>query len=91
MRSFEAILNIPNEHDLVLVRSRSIGGETLAQRWDHEEFDPRGRLVARYETFVDSDPVMGTTRTGWYRYDADGFLTDWDEDLPELAFDLAAA
>jgi hypothetical protein len=43
-----------------------------------------GKLVARYESFVDLDPVMGTARCGWYRYDADGFLSSWDEDVPEL-------
>ncbi len=33
---------------------------------------------------------MGTTRSGWYRYDADGFWTDWAEDLPEFWADLVA-
>ena len=88
MKSFEAIFNVPTEHRLVLVRSRSIGGEIQTERWHHEEYDYRGKIVARYETFIETDPVMETTRTGWYRYDADGFLTDWEEDLPEFAADL---
>ena len=88
MTSFEAIFSVPAEHRLVLVKSRSIGGEIPTERWHHEEYDHRGTIVARYETFIENDPVMGTTRTGWYRYDADGFLTDWEEDLPEFAADL---
>jgi hypothetical protein len=91
MKSFEAIFHIPDEHELTLVRSQSTGGKTIAERWDHEEFDHSGRLIARYETFIETDPVMGPTRTGSYRYDADGFLTDWEEGLPELAADLATA
>src|SRR5215203_1344052 len=36
MTSFESIFNIPLEHRLVLVRSRSLGGETPSEQWDHE-------------------------------------------------------
>ena len=90
MKSFESIFNIPLEHRLVLVRSQSLGGETPSDQWDHEERDHRGRLIARYQSFVERDPVMGTTWSGWYRYDADGFLTDWEEDLPGLGADLVA-
>jgi hypothetical protein len=90
MKCFEAIFSIPPEHQLVLVKSRSIRGGTPTEQWDHEELDHRGNLVARYESFVVADPVMGTLRTGWYRYDADGFLTHWEDDLPELATELVA-
>jgi hypothetical protein len=90
MRSFEEMFGVCPEHRLVLVKSRSVGGDLPIERWDHEEFDHRGRLVARYETFIETDPVMGTVRSGWYRYDADGFLADWEEDLPEFEAELLA-
>jgi hypothetical protein len=90
MKSFEEIFRVCPEHTLVLLRSRSVGGDLPTEQWDHEEFDHRGRLVARYESFIEIDPVMGTTRSGWYRYDADGFLVDWEEDLPEFEADLHA-
>jgi hypothetical protein len=84
MKSFEALFDVPVSHRLELVRSSSVGGECPAERWDHQELDHTGELVARYESFVDLDPVMGTARCGWYRYDAEGFLSSWDEDVPEL-------
>ena len=84
MKSFEALFDVPVSHRLGLVRSSSVGGECPAERWDHEEHDHTGKLIARYESFVELDPVMGTARCGWYRYDADGFLSSWDEDVPEL-------
>jgi hypothetical protein len=76
MKSFEEMFGVCPEHRLVLVKSRSVGGDIPIERWDHEAYDHRGRLVARYETFIETDPVMGTVRSGWYRYDADGFLAD---------------
>lgn len=33
---------------------------------------------------------MGTVRSGWYRYDADGFFADWEEDLPEFEAEFIA-
>ena len=84
MKSFEALFDVPASHRLDLVRSRSGGGECPAESWDHHEHDHTGRLVARYESFVEIDPVMGTVLCGWYRYDVDGFLSSWDEDVPEL-------
>ena len=90
MKSFEEMFGVCPEHRLVLVKSRSVGGDIPIEHWDHEEFDHRGSLVARYETFVETDPVMGTVRSGWYRYDSDGFLADWEEDLPEFEAELIA-
>ena len=53
MKSFEEMFGVCPEHRLVLVKSRSVGGDIPIERWDHEEFDHRGSLVARYETFVE--------------------------------------
>ena len=84
MKSFEALFDVPVSHRLDLVRSSAVGGEWPAERWDHVEYDHTGKLIARYESFVELDPVMGTARCGWYRYDVDGYLSSWDEDVPEL-------
>ena len=84
MKSFEDLFDVPVSHRLDLVRSHSLGGECPAERWEHHEHDHTGTLVARYESFVELDPVMGTILCGWYCYDVDGFLSSWDQDVPEL-------
>jgi hypothetical protein len=44
--------------------------------WNHEEYDADGRLVARYESFQEVDSAAGTSRSGWVKYDADGWVVD---------------
>lgn len=48
---FEDIFNVPVDHHLSVVRSRSRGGAVVAEFWEHEEYDPSGRLLARYESY----------------------------------------
>jgi hypothetical protein len=90
MKSFEARFGIPAAHRLVLTRSRIRGGSARGEFWEHEEFDPRGVLVARYESFTELDPATGATHSGWYRYDSDGFLIDRHDRIPERLGDLLA-
>jgi hypothetical protein len=87
MNRFEALFKVPVEHRLVLVQSRPTRGDLFGEYWEHEEYDHRGKIVARFETFLETDPVMGTMRRAWYRYDPDGLVADWEEDLPELVLD----
>ena len=49
MTSFEEMFGVCPEHRLVLVKSRSVGGDLPIERWDHEEFDHTARMVARYK------------------------------------------
>ena len=90
MKSFEATFGIPAEHQLVLVRSRIRGGSARNESWEHEEFNARGALVARYQSFTELDPATGRMQSGWYRYDADGFMIDRHEQIAELLGDILA-
>ncbi|WP_245291010.1 hypothetical protein [Methylobacterium aquaticum] len=70
---FETIFRIPVEHRLVIRGSRSRGAPLDGVRWYHDEFDAAGILVARYETYDETDEA-GQGRCGWRRYDAAGRL-----------------
>ncbi|GJD62506.1 hypothetical protein [Methylobacterium frigidaeris] len=70
---FETIFRTPVEHRLVIRGSRSRGAPLDGVRWYHDEFDAAGALVARYETFDETDE-SGEERCGWRRYDAGGRL-----------------
>ena len=73
--NFEAIFGVLPEHRLEQVRSRSRAGLVRGTVWEHEEYDPQGRLVARYESFQEVDEA-GVARSGWVKYDADGWIVD---------------
>ncbi len=74
--NFEAIFGVAADHRLEQVRSRSRGGALRGTFWTHEEYDADGRLVARYESFHEFDSAAGTSRSGWVKYDADGWVVD---------------
>src|SRR5215211_5302104 len=74
--NFEAIFGVAADHRLDQVRSRSRGGAVHGTFWNHEEYDADGRLVARYESFQEVDSAAGTSRSGWVKYDADGWVVD---------------
>ena len=65
---FEVLFEIPPHHRLVQVRSRSRGGLVSGTYWEHEEYDAGGRLVARFESFVEAGPD-GHRESGWSKYD----------------------
>ena len=58
------------------MRSRSRAGLVRGTVWEHEEYDPQGRLVARYESFQEVDAATGSARSGWVKYDAEGWIVD---------------
>ncbi|OAS24181.1 hypothetical protein [Methylobacterium platani] len=70
---FETIFRTPVAHRLVIRGSRSRGAPTDGVCWYHDEFDAAGALVARYETYDETDE-SGGARCGWRRYDAAGRL-----------------
>ncbi len=72
--NFETIFQIPPTHRLMAVRSRSRAGIVAGTFWDHEEYDPLGRLVARSESFEEQDPASDHRRSGWRKYDIVGRL-----------------
>ncbi|RVU14390.1 hypothetical protein [Methylobacterium oryzihabitans] len=70
---FETIFRIPVHHRLVITSSRSRGGRAHGVRWFHDEYDGTGALVARYETYDETDEG-GRSRCGWRKVDAAGRL-----------------
>ena len=76
--NFEAVFHIPDSHYLLVVRSRSRGGFLSGVYWDHEEYDARGELIARYQSFAESDHA-GVCRSGWRKYDPAGRLVEEGE------------
>jgi hypothetical protein len=70
--NFETVFRIPATHWLVAVRSRSRAGIVAGTFWDHEEYDAMGRLVARYESFEETNPHGSARRSGWRKYDVVG-------------------
>jgi hypothetical protein len=76
--NFEAVFHIPSTHSLLVVRSRSRGGFQGGVYWEHEEYDAKGALIARYESFSESDHA-GVRRSGWRKYDPMGGLIEEGE------------
>ena len=70
---FEVVFAIPATHRLLAVRSRSRGGATAGNYWEHEEYDAAGMRVARYESF-DETTLSGERRSGWRKFDSGGQL-----------------
>jgi hypothetical protein len=78
--TFETIFHIPATHSLVLVRSRSQGCPPEAIDWEHDEFAPDGRLVARYQSFERMSST-GRRQSGWRKFDCTGQLVSEEDDL----------
>ena len=71
MWAFEEIFGVPVEHSLRLVTS---GPEVRAgngpRRWEHEEYDGDGRLVAVYESWPREEASLSFVKyspQGWVR------------------------
>jgi hypothetical protein len=74
MRSFEAAFCVPSHHFLEQVRTRAQGGEVPVMYWEHREYDARGQLVARYESFQECCNERYARSCGWRKYDGEGRL-----------------
>ncbi len=70
---FETIFRIPVAHRLMIMGSRSRGGPAHGVCWFHTEVDPAGQVVARYETYDETD-AQGRDRCGWRKFDLCGRL-----------------
>jgi hypothetical protein len=76
--NFEAVFHIPANHYLRVVRSRSRGGLLSGVYWEHEEYDPNGALIARYQSFSESRDGK-VCQSGWRKYDLVGRLIEEGE------------
>ncbi len=73
--NFEFLFSIPEDHDLVLTRSRARGGVIRGEYWSHEELDRSGTVIARYESRDEVD-AHGHSQRGWRKYDSTGTLAE---------------
>ena len=87
---FEVLFRTPPQHRLVPVRSRSRGGLAGGTVWEHEEYDMRGQLVARFESFEETSP-NGDSIRGWRRYDRAGHLVEARDVRPPATIGLGAS
>ena len=72
--NFEQLFGIPPDHRLMLVRSRSRGGFARAVYWQHDEYDPAGRRIARYESCLEERQGLSVGR--WRRQDPSGAILE---------------
>jgi hypothetical protein len=87
-RCFEETFRVPPHHRLVQVRSRARGGIVRGVYWAHEEYDPRGHLVARYESYQEVSEGA-PRRSGWCKLDEAGRVLAHGDSIPMRADELA--
>jgi len=72
---FEDIFGLSGGHVLRLAGYRRSGERLRRERWEHEEYDAEGRLVAVYESWSVSDAASGQRVDGGFvQYAANGDL-----------------
>ena len=69
---FEKAFGVPADHTLKQIRYKSKGFLAMFESWTHEEYDAAGNLVARYESWHNTDPKRGKTESGYVKYDSGG-------------------
>jgi hypothetical protein len=88
MRCFEWTFRVPPYHRLQQVRSRARAGVVRGVYWEHEEYNPAGFLVARYESYEEIAEAA-PRRSGWRKFDPEGRLLARSEFLPAGAGEFA--
>jgi hypothetical protein len=76
--TFEQIYKIPEGHTLKKVREKL---RSFDDDWTHEEYNRKGQLVARYESWDYRAPKT-TPRVGWRKLGPDGTVLEEHNDLP---------
>ena len=75
MEAFENIFGLSGAHVLRLASYRRSGERLRRERWEHEEYDAEGRLVAVYESWSVSDAASGRRVDGGFvQFAANGDL-----------------
>src|ERR1044071_5711119 len=74
MPDFEKLFEVPTDHDLEEVRSKSRAGVITGIYWTHDLYDPHGQFIARFESF--DERHFEQRRTGWRKFAADGALVE---------------
>ena len=74
MPAFEEAFGVPGGHSLRLVRTALRGSDV--RKWEHEEYDRNGRLVAVYESWSCGDalPAGGRGGGGFVKYSPNGWV-----------------
>ena len=78
---FRKVFQIPVDHLLTRASFRSLAG-SQRDRWTHEEFDQTGKLIAKYESWMDTTISPLKTVSGWRKTDPSGQVLLESDDLP---------
>ncbi len=78
MATFVQIFKIKPSHTLKELRAHH---GNYDDDWTHEEYDERGALVARYESW-DHMPPRQPHSAGWRKFGPDGKLIEHHGELP---------
>jgi hypothetical protein len=79
--AFRRVFQIPADHLLTRTSFRSSAG-SQRDRWTHEEFDPTGKLIAKYESWMNTTIRPLETKSGWRKLDPLGRVLFEFDDLP---------
>jgi len=70
---FRQIFGIPEENQLIEIKSKSRGPMGAMESWEHEEKDAEGNLIASYNSWHNVTPNLKSD-SGFRKYSPDGAL-----------------
>ena len=91
MHIFEALFDIPAHHKLKEVSFTGGGTIGLSDKWQHEEYNAQGDLVALYLTWSTMDMKKLQKRTGFKKFSPSGQLLAEHEGIPIRQKPISAA
>ena len=80
IEKFKAAYNIPKGNELTEIKGKSKGPMGGFDSWEHEEKDPEGNLIARYESWHNITPAL-KRETGFRKYSPMGDLLEENNEL----------
>lgn len=80
--TFEEIFKIPDDHVLKQTDFKSKGTLGQNDKWEHEEYDTNGKLVARYSSFHNTNLRSLTSTSGYEKHSPEGKLLYSSNELP---------
>ena len=79
---FEEIFKVPATHVLKQTKFRSKGTLGQNDKWEHEEYDADGGLVARYSSWHNTNLRTLNSTSGYEKHSPEGKLLHASKDLP---------
>jgi len=73
IEKFRIAFSIPEDHDLIEIKTRAKGPGEAFDSWWHEEKDSAGHVIARYESWHNTTPSLNA-KSGFKKYSTAGVL-----------------